>query len=226
MTLTSQKALKDIDSIPTVATKSGSAKSGAGGLRDELKRFTRERLIKAALDSFAADGFRATSVERIVELAGTTAPTFYRHFSSKNDLLIPLKERLQEEIRAIVHGLDLLEAIDFRSIRQWLDDYVQMWLRVHKLCVAYWEATELDEAYAADVIPSSLETICALTSFLDRFDEQDRASIKLRLALIIPMLDRSIRASHGLRDNGLKEQMLDELTNMIVLALRHPGPVD
>lgn len=220
MALSSRKVAKDTATLSRPAGKTG------GGLRSDLKRFTRERLITAALDSFAADGFRATSIERIVELAGTTAPTFYRHFSSKNDLLEPLQERLRGEVRAAVGGLDRIEAIDFQSIRGWLDGYAGMWLRMHKLCVAYWEAMELEGEVAADVIPSSLKTVAGLTHFLARFEERDRDSVKRRLALLIPLLDRAMQSLHGLRDENLKGQMLNEFATMIVLALRHPGPAD
>lgn len=220
MALSTRKVAKDTTNLPRNPVKSG------GGLRSDLKRFTRERLITAALDSFAADGFRATSIERIVELAGTTAPTFYRHFSSKNDLLDPLQDRLRGEVRDAVGGLEQIEAIDFPSVRAWLDDYARMWLRMHKLCVAYWEAMELEGEVAADVIPSSLTTASGMTEFLARYDERDRDSIKRRIALLIPMLDRAMRALHGMRDDCLKREMIDEFTNMIVLILRHPGPVD
>src|SRR3546814_5144092 len=85
------------------------------------------------MDSFATDGFRATTVERIVDMAGTTAPTFYRHFASKNDLLKPLQQRLTTEVRAIFLLLDDVSEPSFAEIRPWVDRYAEMWIRVHRL---------------------------------------------------------------------------------------------
>ena len=221
MATIAQKRVEAADTKPPVAKKQPS-----GSLRSDIKRFTRDRLIAAAMDSFIADGFRVTSVERIAELAGTTVPTFYRHFSSKNELLKPLQEHLQVETRQTIARLDYIETINFRSIRKWLDGYVALWARAHKLCVAYWEVMEIDSDLAANAIPLTLSDLSSATDFFDRFEGSDRSSAQLRLALVIPMLDRAMRVIDSVRDEGLKAQAFDELANMIVLSLRSPGAVD
>lgn len=48
---------------------------------------TREALRKAALVRFLAQGVEETSAEQIAADAGVSLRTFYRHFSSKHDLL-------------------------------------------------------------------------------------------------------------------------------------------
>lgn len=48
---------------------------------------TREALRQAALVRFLAQGVEETSAEQIAADAGVTLRTFYRHFSSKHDLL-------------------------------------------------------------------------------------------------------------------------------------------
>jgi AcrR family transcriptional regulator len=48
---------------------------------------TREALRQAALVRFLAQGIEDTSAEQIAADAGVTLRTFYRHFSSKHDLL-------------------------------------------------------------------------------------------------------------------------------------------
>jgi AcrR family transcriptional regulator len=47
----------------------------------------RERLLRTATDLFYAEGIHAVGVDRIVEEAGVTRATFYRHFPSKEDLV-------------------------------------------------------------------------------------------------------------------------------------------
>src|SRR3546814_16522891 len=85
-------SVKIVENCP-IPRASGRRKPSPNSLRGDLKRFTRERFITAAMDSFATDGFRATTTERIVDMAGQTATTFYRHFDSKNDFLKILQPR-------------------------------------------------------------------------------------------------------------------------------------
>ena len=47
---------------------------------------TRERLRAAAMELFAERGFEATTVPDIVERAGVTRRTFFRHFGDKREV--------------------------------------------------------------------------------------------------------------------------------------------
>lgn len=63
-----------------------------------VKTSMREQLIGAATELFYAEGLRAVSVDKVIERAGTTKVTFYRHFKSKDDLVVAhLELRAQQE---------------------------------------------------------------------------------------------------------------------------------
>jgi len=47
----------------------------------------RERLVRAALDLFAEQGYDNTTVAQIAERAGLTKSTFFRHFPDKREVL-------------------------------------------------------------------------------------------------------------------------------------------
>ena len=49
---------------------------------------TRARLLAAALELFAEQGYDATTVAQIAERVGVTEMTFYRHFGSKDQLIV------------------------------------------------------------------------------------------------------------------------------------------
>lgn len=53
----------------------------------------RERLLEAATELFYAHGLRAVSVDKVIDGAATTKVTFYRHFKSKDDLIVAYLER-------------------------------------------------------------------------------------------------------------------------------------
>lgn len=48
----------------------------------------RQRLLSTAAEIFYTAGIRTTGVERIIVAAGVTKATFYRHFPSKEDLVL------------------------------------------------------------------------------------------------------------------------------------------
>ncbi|CAN5300931.1 TetR/AcrR family transcriptional regulator [soil metagenome] len=59
----------------------------------------RDRLLGTASTIFYREGIHAIGVDRIVEDAGVTRATFYRHFPSKEDLVLAYLRREDEAIR-------------------------------------------------------------------------------------------------------------------------------
>src|ERR1700754_1966127 len=49
----------------------------------------RERILAAANEHFYAEGIRAVSADKLIAEAGVSKVTFYRHFPSKDDLVLP-----------------------------------------------------------------------------------------------------------------------------------------
>jgi AcrR family transcriptional regulator len=62
---------------------------------------TRKKLLEAARDLFAEQGFHATSIQSIASRAGTAAGAFYVYFRSKRQLLIVLMNDLLERLGAV-----------------------------------------------------------------------------------------------------------------------------
>jgi AcrR family transcriptional regulator len=60
------------------------------------KASARERIIEAATELFYAQGLRAISADKIIERVGITKVTFYRHFRTKDDLVVAYLERRAE----------------------------------------------------------------------------------------------------------------------------------
>ena len=59
----------------------------------------RDHLIQTALDLFHRHGYHATGIEKILSTAGVSKPTLYRHFNSKDDLIIAALEKWDEDSR-------------------------------------------------------------------------------------------------------------------------------
>src|SRR5213592_440275 len=72
--------------------KEGSSCSGRRGVIERRRvpaqvELTRQRLVRAALELFTAQGFHVTTTPHIAKKAGVAEGTIYRHFASKQHLL-------------------------------------------------------------------------------------------------------------------------------------------
>jgi AcrR family transcriptional regulator len=86
----------------------------------------RRRLIEdAATQLFAERGYLATTIDDIVAGAGVTKPMLYRHFESKQDLVMTLLERHRDELAAA--PLDALLASADRPFAERLDAMLEEW---------------------------------------------------------------------------------------------------
>lgn len=67
---------------------------------------TRQRLIEAAVRRFYRDGFRSVGIDQILDDVGISKTAFYKHFESKDDLMLAALEMqnlwLQQTFRAMV----------------------------------------------------------------------------------------------------------------------------
>jgi AcrR family transcriptional regulator len=62
----------------------------------------RERILSAAYELFSRRGIRAVGTDEVIERAGVAKATLYRHFATKNDLVLAVLERREQ---LWTHGL-------------------------------------------------------------------------------------------------------------------------
>ena len=66
------------------------------GDRERGSSGARERLLEAAYELFARRGIQAVGIDAIIERSGVARQTMYRHFASKQDLVVAFLERRDE----------------------------------------------------------------------------------------------------------------------------------
>ena len=89
-----------------------------------------EHLIDVAIDLFNKHGYHATGVDRIMEATGISKATLYRHFNTKDDLIVAalakIDEGAREEMRTFVENAsaDPRERLlaTFGQLEIWLED--------------------------------------------------------------------------------------------------------
>ena len=57
---------------------------------------TKEKILDAALSLFAENGYDGTSVEQIANVVGIKAPSLYKHYKGKEDILNALIDSAEE----------------------------------------------------------------------------------------------------------------------------------
>jgi AcrR family transcriptional regulator len=93
--------------LELLASGSGRFPTGVRKLPPELIRaIQRERLIVAMLSAVAELGYLGTNVQDVIDRAGVSRPTFYEHFSNKEDCFLAAfdtsAERLRKKLDAAV----------------------------------------------------------------------------------------------------------------------------
>jgi AcrR family transcriptional regulator len=197
----------------------GSDVSEIQSLRSQLKRLTKERLISSAVELFAKNGFRATSVGDIAKAAGTTPTTFYRYFSSKSDIARLLQDHINVDVKSTFERLDEVKRPTKQAIRGWLDQYDQMWQRNHVLCEAFWEATSTDPELAAELVPITYR-LTEPTKMVQSLPEgETRTKFQTRLVLMYLLMDRLLYLVNIQQRNASALRMLDEFSDILRNAL-------
>ena len=109
--------------------------------KKQIEKDAPTRILEAALELFAANGFDATSVRMLARKVGMRESSLYNHFENKNAILLALVEKYGSAMAA-----ERLEANDFRklsddpenfckkyvnhSIKQWSDPREQQFQAV------------------------------------------------------------------------------------------------
>ena len=97
-------------------TKADEYLTEGGAPTPAAKVSMRERIIDAATQLFYAQGLRAVSAEKIIALVGITKVTFYRHFPSKDDLIVAYLERRAEWERNAILTVRQMTGDDVPSV--------------------------------------------------------------------------------------------------------------
>jgi AcrR family transcriptional regulator len=88
----------------------------------------RERLIHVAIELVYTHGFQAVGVDQVIAAAGVSKTTFYKHFESRDDLLVAaIKTRDEWESAGFNAAMQKLSGDDPRSKLLAIFDVLDLW---------------------------------------------------------------------------------------------------
>lgn len=114
-------------------SRPGQKRPYASNVRQEQAALTRRRILEAADELFAADGYARTTISRIAQRAGVASDTVYAVFGSKGRVLTALLDMHLVNAADVTNELELPEA---KAIRQESDQRRQIALYVRFLLAA------------------------------------------------------------------------------------------
>ena len=95
---------------------------------EEIREQSTEKILQAALELFAGEGYDRTSMSRIANKAGVSKGLIYNYFDSKEELLKELMKSMMEEFDTSIITTDLEKGNPKESLRKTLDftfDFIQ-----------------------------------------------------------------------------------------------------
>jgi TetR/AcrR family transcriptional regulator of autoinduction and epiphytic fitness len=140
------------------------------------QRSKKEHIATSALPLFLANGFKGTSIDMVVKLAGVSKPTVYNHFPDKAALMEAVPAIWIENNKPVIMPVRDLNELDALVRRHWLTDEA---VRLYALVIGegwrfpqakrlFWE--QFDRLWRK-----------ALTYVSDHSSGLEQASINLRL---------------------------------------------
>lgn len=112
-------------------TASGGSTAAGAGRRAEILRIA-ERL-------FAANGYPATSMEDVADAVGVTKPAIYHYFTSKEDLLLEIRQSIIDGALDLVDGVLEADGSPARKLRDILVAHTETVLRRRRANKIFYE---------------------------------------------------------------------------------------
>ncbi|MCA9587259.1 MAG: TetR family transcriptional regulator [Myxococcales bacterium] len=82
------------------------------GLRAQHRRRVRDALVTSALSLFKERGFEHVTVDDVAKMAGVSRRTFFRHFATKEDVVMERRRRQLHTFAALLEGDDGRPALE------------------------------------------------------------------------------------------------------------------
>jgi AcrR family transcriptional regulator len=127
---------------------------GVRGLR------TQQRILDAALQAFAEEGYHGCSVDRITKLARCSRVSFYQYFASKDDVFRELAGQVARQVSASTEALEPLtdDSQGWAAMRAWVARYAE----IHARYAPVFHALESDDVLAAVAWRTGEETVARI----------------------------------------------------------------
>lgn len=218
--------MKPSDASPPRKSKqsSGDGSPQVISLRHHQRNLTRERLVASAIELFVSNSYQATTVSEIAQRAGTTPATFYRYFKGKADVARALQEHINVDVKQTLEQFDRMGPPTYDAVRKWIDQYGEMWERMHVMCDAYWDATQTDPELAAELVPTTYRLAESMQVARAIGNAERRSKFVRRFVLHFLLLDKLFHLVELQDRDAAAVKMLDDFAELFRESLFGSSP--
>jgi len=133
-----------------------------------LKKGVRDRILVAALEVFAAEGYTATTMAAIAERAGLGTASLYRYYPGKAELFaaaIPselvdqFEELLTRRVRALAISLDVADPSSEEMLRFWIEHRLAVVILLDR--AAETAHAHFGEQFVDTLVRLTIDQLCA-----------------------------------------------------------------
>lgn len=139
-----------------VATPRGGARAA---YLERRRAATRAAILFAARTVFADASYVDAKIEDIIRAAGVSRATFYAHFDSKLELAVAIYDEIVPQTTALFARLPAVATHDARAVRQWLDDFVGLYLEHRYVTPLIAQLQLFEKGFRARILRDSEELI-------------------------------------------------------------------
>jgi len=112
----------------------------------------RAQLLEAALETFGAKGFTATSMNDVAGAAGVTKPVVYQHFDSKHHLYLELLSQTGAQLVAAIQDAVAAAEGPRQQVENAFHAYVDFFAQAPaRFTVVYGQGVRLDPSFATEL---------------------------------------------------------------------------
>ncbi|WP_158244423.1 MULTISPECIES: TetR/AcrR family transcriptional regulator [unclassified Pseudomonas] len=138
-------------------------------LRAEQQQETRDRLVKATMETISSKGYQSATIDNITSYAGTGRATFYLHFRSKPEALMAgWQEIYMPQMLSLLLKLDGISPASMADIENWVSSLVSFWENSRSIALASNEAIALEPELAKEWFKRIWEVSSQLPSWSER----------------------------------------------------------
>jgi len=195
-----------------------------------LKKNKREKILKAAISSFAQKGYHDTSISKIINKAGIARGTFYLYFENKRQIFDSILENLIVEIDRCIKKIEIGK--ERQNPLEQLKDNLR---RIFTLFVENPELSRILLRHAAGLDKESDQKITEFyNNIADKIGEALKLGIKMGLIrdcnpgiisfLILGSIKELIEhVTLTMKSKSDINPVIDEILNFGLHGLKNPG---
>jgi AcrR family transcriptional regulator len=181
---------------------------------------TRKKILEAARETFAVEGFFDSGIDSIVRRAGVSRIAFYQYFSGKSEIFQVVATEIVHELLTVTDDLapPTADAAGRERLRSWVCDVRDVYDRGVGVFRAAYSASAPSQFTSGLQASSVAATVSSMRSFFSA-EELDPRSADALLTILIDMVVRTFRFERLLQeatpDAYPDERMNDALADVL-----------